>query len=129
MSTEPRTVTLPTADHGDVTLPEPSWCVGHADHQDGDHRADILHRGPDIDFTFRGHHITAACLVQSPFSTTDIPEVSSSTPGVSISAIARTLDPASLYELAAAMDGYADRLRVLADELATILANERGEGQ
>src|ERR1051325_5259239 len=26
------TVTLPTEDHGDVTLEEPSWCAGHADH-------------------------------------------------------------------------------------------------
>jgi len=117
----PRTVTLPTIDHGDVTLPEPSWCIGHADDRP-DHRADILHRGPDVTLTFRGHHITDACLVQSPFSTVDIPELGSSTPGVSISVIARTLDPAGLYDLAAALDGYADRLRGLADELTEILA-------
>ena len=124
MSTESRTVTVPTADHGDVTLPEPCWCVGHADDLP-DHRGDILHRGPDVTLRFRGHHITDACIVQSPFTTIDIPELSSRTPGVSISAIGRTLDPAGLYELAAAFDGYADRLRALADELAALLVEGR----
>ncbi|GGV77482.1 hypothetical protein GCM10010294_45080 [Streptomyces griseoloalbus] len=116
---EPRSITLPTIDHGPVTLPEPSWCIGHA----GDlpeHRADILHRGPDVSLTFRGQHITDACLVQAPFSTIDVPELGSRTPGVSVSVIARTLDPAGLYELAAALDGYADRLRTLADSLLVI---------
>ncbi|MGW0596130.1 DUF6907 domain-containing protein [Streptomyces sp. NPDC002776] len=122
---EPRTVTLPTIDHGPVTLPEPSWCIGHADDRP-EHRADILHRGPDVTLTFRGHHITDASLVLSPFSSIDVPELGSSTPGVSVSLIARTLDPRGLYELAAALDGYADRLRDLADELAVILAG--GEG-
>lgn len=124
MSTDPRTVTLPTADHGSVTLPEPSWCVGHAGDLP-DRRADIFHHGPEVTLRFRGQHITDACLVQSPFSTIDVPELSSRTPGVSISAIARTLDPVGLYELAAAFDGYADRLRVLADELAVILDEGR----
>jgi hypothetical protein len=45
VSTEPRTVTLPTEDHGDVTLPEPAWCQGH-ESTPGDLRADILHQGP-----------------------------------------------------------------------------------
>ncbi|MFF0104518.1 DUF6907 domain-containing protein [Streptomyces hirsutus] len=126
MSTEPRTVTLPTIDHGDVTIPEPSWCIGHADYRP-EYRADILHRGPDVTLTFRGHHITDACIVQGPFSTINIPELCSSTPGVSISVIARTLDPVGLHELAAVLDGYADRLRDLADELSAVLAG--GEGR
>ena len=116
-----RSITLPTIDHGEITLPEPSWCVGHADHEAGD-RADILHRGPDVALVFRGHFITDAGLVQTPFSTADIPELCSSTPGISVSPIGRTLDPASVYDLAAALDGYADRLRDLADQLARILA-------
>ncbi|MEU5339342.1 hypothetical protein AB0H18_00550 [Streptomyces sp. NPDC020766] len=118
---EPRTVTLATADHGDVTLDEPSWCIGHADHRPDDQRADILHRGPDVTLTFRGHHIADVGLVQSPFTVTDVPELSSRTPGVSVSLIGRTLDPSGLYSLAAALDGYADQLRDLADQLSTIL--------
>ncbi|MFJ1552339.1 DUF6907 domain-containing protein [Streptomyces mirabilis] len=122
MSTEPRTVTLPTADYGDVTLPEPAWCIGHPNHRPDDQRADIHHSGPDITLTFRGHHITHACLAQSPFTQIDIPELSSRTPGVSVSVIARNLDPTSLYELAATLDTYADQLRDLADQLDTLLA-------
>ncbi|GGV34318.1 hypothetical protein GCM10010293_36730 [Streptomyces griseoflavus] len=118
---EPRTVTLPTTDHGDVTVPEPSWCIGHADHRP-ELRADILHRGADVPLTFRAHHIMDAGLVQAPFSTVEIPELCSSTTGVSISAIARTLDARGVYELAAALDTYADRLRSLADQLLVVLA-------
>ncbi|WP_406489004.1 DUF6907 domain-containing protein [Streptomyces phaeochromogenes] len=121
-----RTVTLPTRDHGDVTLPCPSWCAGHADHRPYNYRADILHQGPDVTLTFRGHHIADASLVQSPFTETDVPELSSRTPGVSVSIIGRTLDPAGLYSLAASLDGYADQLRDTADQLSTILA---GGGQ
>ncbi|MFD0224810.1 DUF6907 domain-containing protein [Streptomyces hirsutus] len=121
---EPRTVALPTVDHGDVTLPEPSWRLGHHDHQPTDQRADILHRGPDVTLTFRGHHITDAGLVQSPFSTVDVPGLCSSTPGISVSIIARPLDARGIYELAAALDTYADRLRTLADQLLVIAAED-----
>ncbi|MET7779587.1 hypothetical protein ABZU94_29825 [Streptomyces mirabilis] len=122
MSTEPRTITLPTTDHGPVTLDEPTWCTGHPNHHTDDLRADIHHSGSDVSLTWRGHHITDACIVQSPFTEIDIPELSSRTPGVSVSVIARTLDPAGLYDLAAALDGYADQLRDLADQLDTLLA-------
>lgn len=121
MSTEPRTVTLPTADHGDVTLPEPAWCAGHPNHRPDDLRADIHHAGPDVTLTWHGHHITDACIVQSPFTEIDIPELSSRTPGVSVSIMARTLTPVDLYDLAATLDSYADRLRDLADQLSAIL--------
>lgn len=36
------TVTLETVDHGDVTVPEPAWCIGHS-WQPNPHRADITH--------------------------------------------------------------------------------------
>lgn len=124
--TEPRTVTLATADHGDVTLPEPSWCTGHPRHRPDDYRADILHQGPAVTLTFRGHHIADASLVQSPFTEIDVPDLSSLTPGVSVSLIGRTLDPAGLCTLAASLDGYADRLRDMADQLSAILG---GGGQ
>lgn len=120
MSTDqPRTVTVNTVDHGPVTFTCPPWCV--ADHQDCEARADILHCGPDVALVFRGHRITDAGLVQTPFSTAEIPELCSSTPGVSVSVIGRTLDPTGLYDLAAAMDGHADQLRDLADQLTALL--------
>lgn len=120
MSTEPRTVTLPTADHGDVTVPEPAWCTGHVS-MPGDLRADILHQGPDVVLAFHGHHIGEAGLVQSPFA-----ERLSRKPGVSVSLLSKTLDPVGLYDLAAVLDAHADRLRDLADQLTAILG---GEGQ
>ena len=125
MSTEPRTITLPTADFGPVTVEEPAWCCGHPDHRPDDLREDIHHSGPDVSLTWRGHRITDACIVQSPYTRTDVPELSSRTPGVSVSAIGRTLDPTGLYDLAAALDGYADQLRDLADQLTRILGSDR----
>ncbi|KUN95398.1 DUF6907 domain-containing protein [Streptomyces caeruleatus] len=117
-----RSITLPTLDHGDVVLAEPSWCAGHADHRPDTARVEILHCGPDVELTFRGRTVMDASLVQSPFTTNNVPELDTPTPGISVGPIGRTLDPASVYELAAALDGYADRLRDLADQLARILA-------
>lgn len=116
-----RTITLTTVDHGDVTLPEPSWCVGHAEHRPDSHRADILHKGPDVNLDFRDGEILTACLVQSPYSTSSDPELGSRTAGVSVYPPGRTLTTAGLYALVAALDGYAGRLRGLADQLAVIL--------
>lgn len=42
-----RTVILQTLDHGEVTVPEPAWCIGHDDDLVG-HLADITHNGPVI---------------------------------------------------------------------------------
>lgn len=117
-----RTVTLSTIDHGDVTLPEPSWCVGHADHRPGARRADILHRGPDVAFAFRGEPVMVAALAHSPFITAEAPELDSATPGISMTPVGRLLDARAVYELAAALDGYADLLRALADELSSVVA-------
>lgn len=109
-----RTITLHTADHGPVTIPEPSWCVSH-ETLPGDLRADIVHLGPDTVLTFRGRELSTASLAQAPFG-------KDTTPGVSVSLIGRTLDARAVYELAAALDGYADRLRDLADSLLVIVA-------
>lgn len=38
-------VTLQTLDQGEVTVPEPAWCVGH-DNETVGHLADITHNGP-----------------------------------------------------------------------------------
>ncbi|MFJ2949137.1 DUF6907 domain-containing protein [Streptomyces sp. NPDC087226] len=42
-----RTVILNTLDHGEVTVPEPAWCIGHDDDLVG-YLADITHNGPVI---------------------------------------------------------------------------------
>ncbi|KDN75229.1 hypothetical protein DF19_25055 [Streptomyces olindensis] len=116
-----RSITLPTTDFGDVTVPEPAWCAGHADHRPGP-RAEILHRGPDATLTFRGQHLTAAALVQAPFLPAATPELGGPVPGVSVDIVGLVLDPVGVYELAAALDLHAAALRALAYDLAVILA-------
>ncbi|MCX4906845.1 hypothetical protein [Streptomyces sp. NBC_00878] len=116
-----RTVTLQTSDHGDVTLPCPAWCVGHADHDPESARADLMHVGPEVDCTHLGVTLFTAELVQSPFAGPSSRYLGGRTPGVSIHPLGKTLDPADLYSLAAQLDAYADRLRDMADRLSTIL--------
>ncbi|WP_329339159.1 hypothetical protein OG252_26365 [Streptomyces sp. NBC_01352] len=41
------TVTLETFDHGEVTVPEPAWCIGHS-WQPNPHRADITHNSTRV---------------------------------------------------------------------------------
>ncbi|QTU47621.1 hypothetical protein F3K20_24880 [Streptomyces scabiei] len=123
MSTKPSTITLPTIDHGLVTLPEPTWCCGHTDHRPDTHRADILHKGPEAVLTFRGGEVLTACLAQSPYATLPThPELGGRTIGVSVYPPGRTLTPVGLYELAASLDSYADRIRGLAEQLTAVLA-------
>lgn len=112
-----RTVTLPTADHGDITLPEPAWCVGH-ESVPGDLRAEIFHQGPDVVLRFRGQFVSDAGLVQSPYA-------ADPTPSISVSMLGRTLDPRGVYELAAELDRHADALRDLADQLSALLGGDR----
>ena len=120
--TEPRTIVLPTADHGPVTVTCPAWCVGH-ESAPGDLRADILHQGADVTLVFQGHDIGDAALVESPYA-----ELPGGGLGVSVSPLGRTLDPVQLYDFAATLDAYADQLRDLADQLHTLISSE-GEGQ
>jgi hypothetical protein len=115
VSTEPRTVTVTTVDHGPVTFTCPPWCV--ADHEDGGYRADIAHTGPDVALVFHGLNVGVAALVQAPYA-----ETSSRKPGVSVSLLGQTLDPTGLYDFAAALDTHADKLRDLADQAAALLA-------
>lgn len=112
---EPRTVTLQTLDRGEITIPEPAWCIGHQDRQPEDY-VDTLHLGPDVELRFHGHLIGTAGLVQSPLGETLTREV-----GVSVSLLSQTLDPVALYSLAATLDAHADELRSLADQLDTLL--------
>ncbi|MER7838464.1 hypothetical protein ABTY98_21880 [Streptomyces sp. NPDC096040] len=121
MSTEPRTVTLPTEDFGDVTLPEPAWCAGHQHHDPETQRADLIHAGHLVECVYLGRDLLAAEIVQSPFATSSAPELGGRSAGVSVFPLGKTLSPVQLYDLAAALDGYADRLRDMADQLARIL--------
>jgi hypothetical protein len=122
VSTEPRTVTLATIDRGPVTIPEPSWCQGHSHHDPETEYVDVIHGSPEISLTFHSAVLLAAGLVQSPHASVDAtPGLGGPTPGVSVHPLGETLGPVDLYELAAALDSYADRLRDLADQLDTIL--------
>lgn len=112
--TEPRTVTVRTLDHGDVTFTCPAWC--RAEHEADGYRADILHAGEDVALVFHGRTIGDASLVQSPYA-----ELLGRKVGVSVSLLGQTLDPVQLYSLAAALDGYADRLRDLGAQLTAVL--------
>lgn len=117
--TEPRTVTLPTEDAGDITLPEPSWCAGHADHRPDTYRVDLDHKGPEHRLTHHGELLWTVFLGQAPFASR--PEQRTTGVFVEQASYARTLNPTQLYDLAATLDGHADRLRELADQLAEIL--------
>lgn len=69
---EPRTITINTADHGPVTTAEPDWCRGDL-HTDGGRRDEISHTGPPIDITVntdRGpRRLVELMLWQDPFPT------------------------------------------------------------
>ncbi|MEU5769817.1 hypothetical protein ABZ782_28270 [Streptomyces asoensis] len=116
--TEPRTVTLPTLDHGDVTLPEPSWCRGHADHRPDSYRVDLDHKGPAHELRHDGEVLWTAFLGQAPFATD--PARRGTDLYVEQGSYAHSLDGPSLYDLAATLDTHADRLRDLADQLDRI---------
>lgn len=65
-------VTVHTADHGDVTIPEPPWCIGP--HPAEGYREDIEHQGETIrlavDTACHGEiEVLNASLFQRPFST------------------------------------------------------------
>jgi hypothetical protein len=115
--TELRTVTLTTADHGPVALPEPTWCAGHAHHDPETQRVDLIHAGPVVECLYLGRTLLAAELVQSPYAESSDRHLGGRAPGVSVYPLGQTLDATELYSLAADLDRYADRLRGLADQL------------
>ncbi|MFJ2007387.1 DUF6907 domain-containing protein [Streptomyces chartreusis] len=121
MSSEP-TITLATSDHGNVTLPEPSWCQGHSHHDPLTERADLIHTGTPVDLSFLGAELFSAQLVQSPFARPGLHRYGGRIEGVSVHPIGRTLNPTQLYDIAARLDAYADHLRELANQLGAILA-------
>jgi hypothetical protein len=76
--TAPRTVTVPTRDHGPITFPEPAWCTGaghrlHGPDDDGPARSDISHDSEPVPITVdtpRGPMaLMSLYLNQNPFAT------------------------------------------------------------
>lgn len=111
------TVTLHTLDAGRVTLPEPSWCTGH-DGQQPEYRADLNHTGPEHQLAFGDVPLWEAMLSQHPCGR------GPRQTGLYVAQLgyARTLDPAGLDALAAALVEHAGALRHLARDLAVLLA-------
>ncbi|MFF0136747.1 DUF6907 domain-containing protein [Streptomyces sp. NPDC005227] len=121
----PRTVTLATVDHGDVTLTCPAWCNGHAGHRPDTYRADITHNAAQVDLTHRGRTVGLAVISQSPFAERSTRDIRASVV-LSFESGPGGFDAVVLYDLAAELDGHADTLRAVADQLDTLTA---GGGQ
>ncbi|MFD5105701.1 DUF6907 domain-containing protein [Streptomyces cinereoruber] len=117
------TITLPTIDHGPVTLPEPGWCTGHAGHVPG-HRVDLSHRGTVHDLTFEGAPFLDAMLSQFPYASD--PEYHRTGLYIAQTDFSGTFDATEVRQLAATLTVHAMHLRRLADELAVIQAEEGG---
>ncbi|MGC9382909.1 DUF6907 domain-containing protein, partial [Streptomyces sp. MH13] len=118
-----RTVTLPTIDHGDVTLPEPTWCAGHTDHRP-EYRADVAHSSPMIGLelaTSRGPIVLIeACIESRPFAARHRgPHL-----WLGIEGDGYPSTPEQARATAASLEANAAALRALADQLAETLAGE-----
>ncbi|GAA3255891.1 DUF6907 domain-containing protein [Streptomyces lavendulae] len=103
----PRTVTVQTLDHGDVTLAEPSWCV--VEHPAGNHRSGIHHEGAECAATvdLPGHgriEFLKASLSQFPFAEYGSRDV---TVAVEVEGECYEFDSARLGDLAAAITSHA----------------------
>lgn len=116
--TAPRTITVHTLDHGPVSLPEPAWCRGHADHQPDTQRPDLTHFGAEHRLTFNGIELFRLMLAQTPYADRASRQVCAY---VEETGYTGSLDVAGLYDLAAALDTAADHMREFADRLAVLL--------
>ncbi|MFB7936055.1 DUF6907 domain-containing protein [Streptomyces sp. NPDC056049] len=118
-----RPITLDTLDHGPVTLPEPGWCTGHADHTPC-HRVDLTHTGAEHRLAFGDADLFAAMLSQDPYAPD--PERRRTGLYVEQTGWAATLDPDGVRRLAATLTVHAMHLRQLADQLARLSDEEAG---
>ncbi|MFD5598123.1 DUF6907 domain-containing protein [Streptomyces griseorubiginosus] len=115
-----RTVTVPTRDHGPVTVWEPDWCTGSdREHQSGGYRVDISHTSPDYEFTVstsRGTPVVLrACFEQRPF--TECPPGHAPFMNVEMDGDWHPHGSDDLRRLSDTLTAHADRLRELADRL------------
>ncbi|MEU6344465.1 hypothetical protein ABZ883_26355 [Streptomyces sp. NPDC046977] len=122
---KPITVTIPTCDHGDVTIDEPMWCAG--DHPAGGYRVDITHRGPEMVLdvlTSRGRpRLLSLALESRPF--TELPPGTSVFVNVGISDDFYPHTVADLHRLAETLMLHASRVRYMAGRLAIQLGEDQ----
>ncbi|MFJ6235060.1 DUF6907 domain-containing protein [Streptomyces griseus] len=126
MST-PRTITIPTADHGDVQVTEPDWCT--ADHTGEAYREDIEHTGAETHLVvFTACHGPVRTLpigfLWRPFSPTNNQIMAT----LLMADDWHELDPAALTRAADSLTGHATTLRVYARQLNELQAHG-GENQ
>ncbi|MEV6398139.1 hypothetical protein AB0M39_25775 [Streptomyces sp. NPDC051907] len=57
---------MATSDHGNVSIPEPSWCTGV--HQEGGYLSDVSHNGRPVEVLHDGELLASGQLGQWPFS-------------------------------------------------------------
>lgn len=118
--TAERTVTVPTLDQGDVTIPEPAWCAGHEGARP-QYRSDTGHTGTPCPLVYEGAELGTAMLVQDPFA---VHADRSIKVYVELGGNGVSLDPVELEALANSLIGYASTLRELALQLAVLRAEE-----
>lgn len=114
----PRTVTIATVDHGDVTVPEPDWCTGH-DWQPSPYRADITHNGPVIVAKVETECHGEIEFLQTHLSWAPFGEIEPQPyPVVAIEVgDGHDFDPDGVRRVAKALLGHVGRLHRFADEL------------
>lgn len=117
--TAARTVTVPTTDHGPVTIPEPAWCIGHAE-QPADALVDLGHRSAEHPLGRPGDPVGIALVSQYPHG--NGPRETGLF--VEQTALAVTLGPGAVRELAVDYETAAAQLRRLADWLHILKAGE-----
>lgn len=122
-----KTITVPTADHGDVQVTEPDWCT--ADHTGEAYREDIEHTGAETHLVvYTPCHGPVRVLpigfLWRPFSLTNNQIMAT----LHMADDWHELDPAALRRAADALTEHATTLRVYARQLAVLQA-KAGEDQ
>jgi hypothetical protein len=117
-----RTVTIVTADHGPVTLSEPSWCLGR--HPDGGARVDITHLGREHALSLPTREGPAVHLITALESRPFVADSFQRGPfvGVEIGGDWYETGMPGLEAMADALTAHAEQLRERSRELAVALA-------
>lgn len=112
-----RMVTVRLVDGGEVTVPEPAWCVGHGEAAAS--LVDLVHDGPEIGLevrTRRGEvRVLQAAIAAYPHASD--PARRGPVGTVLLGDQWYEMGPADLTGLAEGLTGYASRLRAMAGEL------------
>ncbi|MGW1559084.1 DUF6907 domain-containing protein [Streptomyces sp. NPDC002144] len=112
------TVTLQTLDHGEVTITEPRWCMGH-NAEAVVHRVDITHNGrpvfAEVETDLGTEQLLEASISWAPFA-----ELQPEPYPVAALGDLPPMDPAQLRAVAAELGLYVGRLYRLSNELDRI---------